>query len=287
MSANASTQTDEQATDQPDVRAMIQEVRDDFHEKLDEMREEFQQKLDKKEEELQAAEERIQELEAKVDDHEERVTKASARIDAVAKSADDSESRIAELQSRELEKGAHLRLENVEFWEEDLDVAEDRLERFEKEDGTYTRIPGQDDPLNRGGETQLSHGDLLPIQQLAQLDDEMLASENKPVRLAAEVWQEHDSVGPASLWSHGAGEVRQYIDASDLKQWILIKEDGVNDEYAQKLASRTIKQLIEKSNNRLVTYQVEHSKDGLHYNETRLEWRSGTEIPGVTEGGEQ
>ncbi len=113
----------------------------------------------------------------------ERFTKA------VARKVESNKTRIEELQARELEKGVHLNAENVTAGE--VPVGADHLERITKEDGAYYRVPDSEDPLNRGGSVQLSHGDLLPIQQLAHMDEDMLrsATSSLPAQLAAKLWK--------------------------------------------------------------------------------------------------
>lgn len=112
---------------------------------------------------------------------------------------------VTEFQSRELEKNAHLKWDNVDPNTTELDVDTDRVEKFTKDDGqAYARIPGGEDPLGRGGEPALTPGDLLPIQQLGRMDDDMLhsAASSKPVRLAAEVWRDRNDER-STLWNQG------------------------------------------------------------------------------------
>ncbi len=122
---------------------------------------------------------------------------ASRATAAALNKASANKERVTELQSRELEKGAHLREETVD--EHDVEVPDGRLERLTKDDGeTYFRLPESADPLDRGN-VSLAYGDLLPIQQLARMHDEMrrAAANTVPTRLAAKLWQARvdDSVG--------------------------------------------------------------------------------------------
>lgn len=224
-----------------------------------------------------------EELRERLDEAEKQNQILKTRVDALDSTTDAAEDRVNELQARELEKGAHLRKENVYPWTDDLDVAGERLETFEKDAGMFMRIPDADDSLERGGNTKLSGSDLLPIQQLARLDDDMLRGtvDNLPSRLAAKVWAERDD---GDLWRKGSGDVREYVDASDLRHWIRREESGVSKEYAKKLVSRTIDALQEYSQYRLVVTKRKRRKDGLQYKERRVVLKSDVEIPGEVGG---
>lgn len=109
--------------------------------------------------------------------------------------------------------------ENVE--EDRIFVEGNKLERITKDNGkTYFRLPGEEDALGRGGAVAHSTADLLPIQRLTRYDNEMLASvtNRKPDELAAKVWRERNDAGRYSLWSTGSGDIRTYLDASDLAE---------------------------------------------------------------------
>ncbi|WP_408960155.1 hypothetical protein [Natrinema sp. 74] len=228
----------------------------------------------------------IDSLEDEVERLQEENTRLEAVTDAALKKAGANKARIAELQTRELEKGAHLLDENVD--PDSLADTVDRLERFTKEDGnTYVRIPDSDDPLDRGGSVALSHGDLLPIQQLARMDDDMLHSSTNslPARLAARLWRArtNPSVGD-DPWQDGCKEVQEYVKASDMKHWIRRQESGVSDAYAKKLVSRTIDVLLELSKNRVAIRKQTERKNGLPYTERRVLLKTDASIPGkITE----
>ncbi len=154
-----------------------------------------------------------------------------------------------------------------------------------EDDNSYFRIPEADDPLNRGGATALAHGDLLPIQQLAQMDDDMLHSSTSdlPSRLAAKLWKARtDDTFGDNPWEKGSKDVREYVKASDLKHWIRRQENGVSESYAKKLVSRTIDRLMEFSNNRLGIRKKSERKNGLQYKERRVLLKTDAEIPGET-----
>lgn len=234
---------------------------------------------------------RVDELETQVaqkderiDDLETTVTEQDAILSALRKKTGNTREMVRELQERELEKNAHLRWENVYPHKEELEISADRFEKFTKDDGTaYARIPGGEDPLNRGGEPALTPGDLLPVQQLARMDDDMLhsAASSKPVRLAAEVWRDHEQKR-STLWNQGCNGVREYVDAGELAQWLRHNEPGVNKEYSQKLAGRTIDALLDLTKGRLYVKQKNRRKDGLSYKERRVVLPDQSEIPGET-----
>ncbi|MFP9062608.1 hypothetical protein ACLI4R_19120 [Natrialbaceae archaeon A-chndr2] len=231
--------------------------------------------------ELEAENERLRD---RLEACEAQTTGTKALAEATAKRTGSNKRRIEELQARELEKGAHLLAERVDPAE--LDIEGDHLERFTKEDGqAYVRLPDHDDPLERGGSPTLTHGDLLPIQQLARMDDEMLRSTTNalPTRLAANLWKARvDSSVGDNPWENGCKSIKEYVKASDLKHWIRRQERGVSDSYAKKLVSRTIDALLDLSNNRVAIRKRTERKNGLEYTERRLIIPTDAEIPGET-----
>ena len=230
---------------------------------------------------LEQKDNRIEKLEERVSDLANKVDDAKAHWTAITRKTETCDERIDELQAREFEKGAHLLAENVD--EDRITVVGNKLERITKDDGkTYFRLPGEEDALGRGGAVAHSTADLLPIQRLARYDDEMLASvtNRKPDELAAKVWRERDDASRYSFWSTGSGEIRAYLDASDLAEWIRLKECGVSKKYSQELARRTMDAMCELSKNRLGKTKRQRSKDGLRYQETRLVLKSDVELPG-------
>jgi predicted DNA binding CopG/RHH family protein len=70
------------------------------------------------------------------------------------------------------------------------------------------------------------------------------------------------------------------LDASDLAEWIRLKESGVSKKYSQELARRTMDAMHELSNKRLGKIKRQRSKDGLSYQETRLVLKADVELPG-------
>ncbi|WP_222913535.1 hypothetical protein [Natrinema sp. SYSU A 869] len=233
---------------------------------------------------IEDQQEQIDALEKEVERLEEENTRLEAVTDAALKKAGANKDRIAEIQTRELEKRAHLLAENVD--PDPLVGSVDRLERFTKEDGTaYVRIPDSDDPLDRSGSVALSHGDLLPIQQLARMDDDMLHSSTNslPARLAAKLWRARTdpSVGD-NPWQKGCKDIQEYVKASDMKHWIRRQESGVSDAYAKKLVSRTIDALLELSKNRLAIRKQTERRNGLPYTERRVLLKTNASIPGET-----
>lgn len=240
---------------------------------------ELEQRVEALAKQNQHLREENEELRQRVDEVEEEKAGLEARVDALAKRVDTNVDRTAELQSRELEKGAHLDAANVQGIEERLSVEDGRLERFTGDDGVrHIRLPNQADPLERSGSSALANGDLLPIQQLARMDDDMLRSAGPlPTRLAARVWRARED---GRLWEKGSGEVHQYLDASSLKTWIRRDQDGITEEYAKKLVSRTIGALQDLTKSRIGIEKRSHRKDGLQYKERRIIIKSDVEIPG-------
>ena len=98
------------------------------------------------------------------------------------------------------------------------------------------------------------------------MDDDMLhsAASSKPVRLAAEVWRDHEQE-QSMLWNQGCNGVREYVDAGELAQWLHHNEPGVNKEYSQKLARQTIDVLLGLTKDRLYVKRKNRRKDGLSY----------------------
>ncbi|WP_323173644.1 hypothetical protein [Natrialba sp. PRR66] len=239
-------------------------------------------RLDRLEIELEQTKTENDRLEERVVELEATRTPSEARLDAHEKKLNANKDRVGELQARELEKGAHLLEENVD--ESEISVADGRLERVKKDDGRqYFRLPESDDPLDRGGDVALAHSDLLPIQQLAKMDDDMLhaTTSSLPSRLAAKLWKARTDPGVGdNPWEKGGAGVREYVSASDMKHWIRRQEKGVSDGYAKKLVSRTIDALLDLSKNRLAIKRKRQRKNGLEYTERRVLLMSDAEIPG-------
>jgi len=223
-------------------------------------------------------------LRDRLDHCEQETTRIDALTDAARKRSGVNKQRVEELQARELEKGAHLLTETVDHCE--IDVDGDRLEQIRKDDGkTYYRLPQSEDPLERGGNVTLAHGDLLPIQQLARMDEEMLRSTSNslPTRLAAKLWRARiDSGVSDNPWEPGCKDIAEYVKASDLKHWIRRQEPGTSETYAKKLVSRTIDAMLDLSKNRVAIRKKTERKNGLEYTERRLILPRDAEIPGET-----
>ncbi|WP_049893087.1 hypothetical protein [Natronococcus jeotgali] len=231
---------------------------------------------------LERTERRVRSLEEENEALQKRVDKTEALTEATRNRTGANKDRIEELQARELEKGAHLRTDTVD--EHDLEIKAEYLERFTKSDGTYYRLPDAEDPLDRT-EATLAHGDLLPIQQLARLDEDMRRSTTNalPTRLAAKLWKARtDSTVGDDPWETGCKNIQAYINAGDLKHWIRRQEDGISDAYAKKLVSRTIDAVLELSKHRLAVHRKSQRKNGLSYTERRLVLPTDADIPGTT-----
>ncbi len=231
--------------------------------------------------------ERVRELEQETTRLERATTRLENRTTAAINRSGANKDRIAELQARELEKGAHLLETTVSPRE--LEIEADHLEKIRKDDDrSYYRLPDAADPLERGGNVSLAHADLLPIQQLARMDEPMLRSTTStlPSRLAAELWKARvDPTVGDNPWRTGCKGVREYVTASDLKHWIRRQEAGVSDSYAKKLVSRIIDSLLELSKNRLAVRKKRQRKNGLEYTERRILLTADAEIPGERRGG--
>ncbi|WP_126664366.1 hypothetical protein [Haloterrigena salifodinae] len=228
---------------------------------------------------IEQKDDRIAALEEQLDEVANEQERKHARFDAATDLNDD---RLNELMARELEKGAHLPAELVvEF---DLPIKEDRLEKIQKDSGEYYRLPESEEPLARGGSTNLAHADLLPIQQLAQMDDEMLdrTAKTKGDYLAARLWQARDSEID-NPWKNGCKGVRAYIDASEMKHWIRreLGRGAVDDAYAKKLVSRTIGAMKDLTKDRIKVDKTESGRS-VTSKERRVKIMEGTEIPGET-----
>ncbi|APX98561.1 hypothetical protein [Natronorubrum daqingense] len=248
--------------------------------------EQKQDRLDHLEVELDQERAENERLEARVEELEQARTPVEARLDAHEKKLNANKTRVGELQARELEKGAHLLDANVD--ESEINVADGRLERVSKDDGRqYFRLPESEDPLERGGGVALAHGDLLPIQQLAKMDDDMLHATTSalPSRLAAKLWKARSDPGVGdNPWKKGSAGVREYITAGDMKHWIRRQEKGVSDGYAKKLVSRTIDALLDLSKSRLAIKRKRQRKNGLEYTERRVLLMDDVEVPGEGTG---
>jgi len=236
--------------------------------------------------ELEEAHTETKDLEARLEDLEHSQTPIEARLDAHEKKLNANKDRVGELQARELEKGAHLLEDHVD--EGEIDVVDGRLERIQKDDGQrYFRLPESDDPLERGGDVSLSYGDLLPLQQLAKMDEDMLRATTSalPSRLAAKLWKARaDPAVGDNPWRKGSAGVREYVTAGDMKHWIRRQEKGISDDYAKKLVSRTIDALLDLSKSRLAVKKRTQRKNGLEYTERRVLLMDDVDIPGEMAG---
>ncbi|PGF17180.1 hypothetical protein CP556_14355 [Natrinema sp. CBA1119] len=255
--------------------------------------EHLQERIEYLETELETKDDRIDDLERdrlekttaalreRLEECEQARTRCENAVDAALNKAGTNKDRIEELQARELEKGAHLQTETID--EHELEVQGDRLERITKDDGkAYFRLPDSADPLD-GGSVSLAYGDLLPVQQLARMDEDMLRSTANalPTRLAAKLWKARaDSSFGDNPWEAGCKGIREYVKASDLKHWIRRQEPGTSEAYAKKLVSRTIDAMLDLSKHRLAVRRRTERKNGLEYTERRLVLPEDAEIPG-------
>ena len=281
QSNSNSTSTSTSSDDLEHLRRRLDELETELERKDDRIRQ-LENDRDRLTETVDDLETRVADLETRVSELEADRDRLESLADAACKKAAANKERVAELQSRELEKGAHLRADAVD--EHAVSVADGRLERIEKRDGrAYYRLPESADPLERGGDVALAYGDLLPIQQLARMDEEMRrsAANSLPTRLAAKLWQARadPSVGD-DPWKRGCKDVDEYVTASDLKHWIRRQESGISESYAKKLVSRTIDAILDLSKNRLAVRRTSQRKNGLEYTERRVILPADASIPG-------
>lgn len=236
------------------------------------------------------AEQRVVALEERVDELEEQVEKNKSSISTNAKNGAegraDLRGRIVELQERELEKDAHLSTENLD----PADVsesAEERLGKVQKDGGEsywYLGTEPGSDPVEANeaakSDPRLSTADLLPIQQLANMDDDTLREHagTLPDYWAARLWRERGE--ESSLWKEGSGTVNEYLDASDVATRIYVESDGIGRETSREYARRAFKSLTELSANRVGKKKAKKRSDGLNYKETRAVIHADAEIPG-------
>jgi len=280
MNAN----TDSPGPDAQTLQTLVDEL-ERLHERVTTLEDELTQKDDRighLEAELEEAHTENKDLAARLENLQQSRIPIEARLDAHEKKLNANKDRVGELQARELEKGAHLLEDHVD--EGEIDVVDGRLERIQKDDGeSYFRLPESGDPLERGGDVSLSYGDLLPLQQLAKMDEDMLRATTSalPSRLAAKLWKARtDPAVGDNPWRKGSASVREYVTAGDMKHWIRRQEKGISDDYAKKLVSRTIDALLDLSKSRLAVKKRTQRKNGLEYTERRVLLMDDVDIPG-------
>ncbi len=271
---------DELTTEVDNLRDTVEQQReriDELEAETDQLRLENRQLRDR----VADATETVTEYEDRLADCEDQLGSIQSYTDAVNTKTNEHKRCIEELQARELQKGAHLAAENVAT--SNLPLADNHLEQIAKEGGAYYRMPNSDDPLDRGGSVQLATGDLLPIQQLARMDDDMLhsATSSLPARLAVKLWQRwEDDTSHDEPWQQGSKNIRAYVAASDLRHWIRRQEASVSKDYAQKLVSRVIDAFEELAQHRVYVRKHTQRKNGLQYDERRLILPTDADIPG-------
>ncbi|RBI60724.1 hypothetical protein DMJ13_17345 [halophilic archaeon] len=212
-------------------------------------------------------------------DLETRVEKLEAREARL----DHIDDQIAELQARELTKGAHLHEEHVyPSLIDDNTISE--LEKITKDDGReYYRVLGRDDPTESDGAgVALAHADLLPIQQLTRIpretrDNHMSATD----RRATWTWEQRTD-DRRRLWNDGGSSVQAYLDCGDLATELRVEFDIARDSAAE-LAGRVLEALVDLTNNRCYIQKTTKRHDGCTYKERRLVLPADAEIPGETQ----
>ncbi|MXV63315.1 hypothetical protein GS429_14820 [Natronorubrum sp. JWXQ-INN-674] len=286
MASSPEPETDESTSDQPNEFEQLRERLESLEaalERKDERIDQLERDRDRLAETVDRLEDRTDALENRAADCEAAAERLESLAEAACNKATANKERVTELQSRELEKGAHLRTDTID--EHAVTVADGRLERIEKDDGhAYYRLPEHADPLDHG-DVSLAYGDLLPIQQLARMDEDRrrAAANALPTRLAAKLWQARtDSRFGDNPWEQGCKDVDEYVKAGDLRHWIRRREPGISESYAKKLVSRTIDALLDLSKNRLAVRRRTERKNGLEYTERRVILPTAAAIPGRT-----
>lgn len=233
-------------------------------------------------EENERLRERVDHLETELADAKDSID-TNARNGALGRK--NLRNRVVELQERELLKDAHLSVENLDSADVS-EATEAKLGKVQKDEGAFWYV-GDDagsDPVEANdaakADPRLSSADLLPVQQLASMDDDTLDRHSGTVAdyWAARLWRQRGEKG--SLWKEGSKSVKEYIDASDVAREIYIESDNVSRDSAREYARRAFRSLTDLSAGRTYTKQVEKRSDGLTYKETRLVLPTDAEIPG-------
>lgn len=60
----------------------------------------------------------------------------------------------------------------------------------------------------------------------------LVCHQSQAQELASKTWSERDEAGRYSLWSKESDAIRTYLDASELAEWIRLKESGVSKKYS-------------------------------------------------------
>ncbi|WP_224450551.1 hypothetical protein [Haloprofundus salilacus] len=110
----------------------------------------------------------------------------------------------------------------------------------------------------------------------------MLASVTKcqEDELAAKAWRKRQECGRYDLWSKGSGDIRVYIDSSDIAEEIRSRRAGITRKYSQELARRTMDSMLDLAKGRLCMMKKTHRKDGLSYKERRIVLKKDVDLPG-------
>lgn len=252
-------------------------------ETLAENQETLAERVEELEDTVEQKDERIAELEQNVEKQEERVNTVNKNAVLGRK---DLRQRIIELQERELLKDAHIREENLD--EDDLgDDHAERLGKVTKEnEGTFWYLGAEAgrDPVKENEDarssTRIDTADLLPVQQLASMDDDALEqhTNTKPDYWAVKAWKDRDE-DKLGLWSRGSKGVREYMNSSELASAIKVKT-SLSKSSAQEYARRAFDRLAHLTHQRVRIENKSRRKDGLKYREKRLVIDADAEIPG-------
>lgn len=247
----------------------------------------LREELDAKDDRIETLEDDVADLTDAVEDLEEQLAEVEkrskineSRVDAAV---DKTDEKIAEIQMTLMRRGVRLREATVD--EIDLPVDHDQLKHAVEGGQEVVYLP--EAMTETTGPSELEGENLLPIQQLARMNDGRLASttETRGQYIGVKIWQQRikHGAGDGSIWSRGADGL-EWLDASDARQYIrynLEREDeDLSKNYAKKLAGRALEFIQEFANNRCYVKKRQHTKDGLTYQERRLHLPGDAHIPG-------
>jgi len=254
-----------------DGRALdaIAEIESRFEDKIMDL----EKRVDELEDEKDELRDRVDELEDENDKLRERADSLERENELAVNGMKWNKDRLKELQTRELEKGAQLKTENLPLPEE-LEVSTEHAEKVTRSDGTEVlKLPGRDDPVDgTEHEVAVAMDDLLPIQRLARLPEDMLDDElanKKNVRRAVWLWDERED-----LMTKGSSGVHRYIDAGDLAMYLKTRFEI---DPSSETTKRVMKQFVEYANNRAY---IKKQRKPEGYEERRLIIPADAEIPG-------
>jgi len=253
----------------------LAEIEDRFETRINQLEE----RVGELEQELEHERQQRRRAERAAAEAERELKKELDRVEGIAtgavKAAGANRDRVQELQVRELEKGAHLKTDNLPEPHE-LATSTEHAEKVTREDGTEVlKLPGVEDDVasGTGAEIALAMDDLLPIQRLARLPDDMAAEqigEKTNLERAVWLWQNREN-----FMKKGGPGVDRYIDSGDLQTHLAAREDGLQP--SSETAKRVMTFFVDFSNDRAFT-KMDTKPNG--HKERRLVIPEDAEIPG-------